>query len=240
MEGAGCPWETPQHSRVVAVPLVPAPQVGEQGEGSAGGDADRHLDAKGEELVLLQRVHPHLGEHRARGWDAFTAAEPPLGCPGFGGARSSVAGKGQGFVPFPFPWRAPSWLWLRASSAQRRCCSSDKPGAGATRQGWERGGGGAGGSDSRGAAPYLVALVPGHGERHLGLFAGDDVFSAGKEQFPLRWDTNHPQTVPVSQCRAPPPPFSLLHPRIPLAFSAHRSSRIFFLALASLYLLTPS
>lgn len=142
MEGAGCPWETPQHSRVVAVPLVPAPQVGEQGEGSAGGDADRHLDAKGEELVLLQRVHPHLGEHRARGWDAFTAAEPPpLGCPGFGGARSSVAGKGQGFVPFPFPWRAPSWLWLRASSAQRRCCSSDKPGAGATRQGWERGGG---------------------------------------------------------------------------------------------------
>lgn len=38
----------------------------------------------------------------------------------------------------------------------------------------------------------------------------------------------------------PPPLSSLLHPRIPLAFSAHRSSRIFFLALASLYLLTPS
>lgn len=81
------------NSRVVSVPLVPAPQVREQGEGLAGGDADRHLNAEGEELVLLQRVHPHLGEHRARAGTHSATAEPP-GCPRFGGEKH-LGGMGQ-------------------------------------------------------------------------------------------------------------------------------------------------
>lgn len=116
-----------QHSHVVAVPLVPAPQVGEQGEGAAGRDADGHLDAEGQELVLLQRVHPHLGEHRAQ------LGLVPTGIAHALGPRE----KGQGLVPSPSLWPAPSSLWPRASSAQRRCCSSDKPGAGAACQGQE-------------------------------------------------------------------------------------------------------
>jgi len=90
---AGCPRGAPQHSRVVAVPLRPAPQVGEQREGSPGGDEDRHLDAEGEELVLLQRVHPHLGERRARAGTRSAAAEPP-GCNALG-ARGSSGGRGR-------------------------------------------------------------------------------------------------------------------------------------------------
>lgn len=102
LEGAGCPQEAPQHSRVVAVPLVPAPQVGEQGEGSAGGDADRHLDAEGEELVLLQRVHPHLGEHRARAGTRSPPPSPP-GLPTLWGREAaSGGGDGGGFSTFSF------------------------------------------------------------------------------------------------------------------------------------------
>lgn len=199
LEGAGCPREAPQHSRVVAVPLGPAPQVGEQGEGSAGGDADRHLDAEGEELVLLQRVHPHLGDDRARAGTRLPPPSPP-GLPTLWGREAARGeGTGQGLVPFPFLWRAPSSLWLRASSAQRHCCSSDKPGAGVARHRQERGGQEA--ATPPGAAPYLVALVPGHGERHLRLFAGDDVFSAGKGTISLMVGCNlPPQTAPVPQC----------------------------------------
>lgn len=48
------------------------------------------------------------------------------------------------------------------------------------RQGSESGAGGAPGRRRRcPRAPYLVALVPGHRERHLVLLAGHDVFPAG-------------------------------------------------------------
>lgn len=163
---------------------------------------------------------------------------PPWVAQVLGGQEAAWRGRGRVSYLFLFPGERPVGFGYERLQRRDVVVAQINLGQGQHVRGGN--GGGAGGSDSRGAAPYLVALVPGHGERHLGLFAGDDVFSAGKEQFPLRWDTNHPQTVPVSQCRAPPPPFSLLHPRIPLAFSAHRSSRIFFLALASLYLLTPS
>lgn len=99
MGRAGCPREAQQHSHVVAVPLMPAPQVGEQGEGLAGSDADRHLDAEGEELVLLQRVHAHLREHRAQ---AGTRSPPPA--PGLLmlWGREAARGHGAGFSTFSF------------------------------------------------------------------------------------------------------------------------------------------
>lgn len=74
------------NSRVVFVPLVPAPQVREQGEGLAGSDADQHLNPEGEELVLLQRVYLHLGEHRAWAGTRSATAKSP-GYPCFGGKK---------------------------------------------------------------------------------------------------------------------------------------------------------
>lgn len=73
-----------------------------------------------------------------------------------------------------------------------------------------------GGSGTHRTAPYLVTLVPGHRERHLGLFAGDNIFSGGKEKnFP------YGGTQTAADCPCTPvlsPLASLLHPCIPLAF----------------------
>lgn len=137
------------------------------------------------------------------GWDAFTTTEPP-DCPRFGG-KKQLGGKGQGLVPFPFLWRVPSSLWLRASSAQRRCCSSDKPGAGAARQGQE---GGQEAATPAGQHPTLLLWSQGTESGTSVCLQETTYFLQERNNFPYggTQTTHRPSLHPVPSPPLLPPP----------------------------------
>lgn len=112
-----------------------------------------------------------------QGWDA------PMAHPHFGG---SSRGQGRGRYLFLFPGKRPVCFGYERLQRGDVVVAQIN-----LRQGSTSGAGGAPGRRQHcPQAPYLVALVPGHGQRHLGLLAGHDVFPAGGEPFSLRRGTN--------------------------------------------------
>lgn len=120
----------------------------------------------------------------------------PLGCSCSGGEKP-LGGTGQGLVPFPFLWREPSLLWPRASSAQRRCCSSDKPGAGAAGQGQE---GGWEAATPTGRPPTLLLWSQGTESGTSVCLQETTYFLEERKKISLMVGHKQPQTVPAPQC----------------------------------------
>lgn len=169
---------------------------------------------------------------------------PPLACRSApGGARGRAGmctqrartlGTAQGTwvsaVPSPSPWPAPSWLWLRASSARRRCCSSGTPVTEQHIRARAIPETQAGGSATCRHTPYCF------GPRAQ---TAAPLSACRRQRISCRKEFSSQQGkswgVPGAKegiSHFPPPSWQ--------PTCSHRSSRIFFLALASLYRLSPS